>query len=150
VTASVRTSGAVSLVLALGSCAVIPGTACSDVGAISGIVFELDDVLATHRGETLLVTGCVGSTCDTLEVPARPSRRELAVGQGLVTDDSPVPISLTVTRRDGDTVFAGQLEVNPVKQQPNGPGCPPVAWAARVTATGDGELRQIDRRATTA
>ncbi len=107
------------MVLVLSGCAFLPAADCSDVGAISGVVFRYDDVLATHPGEDLLVEACVASTCDTVQVDPSTGQQELATGRDLVTSDRPVPVSLTVSDLRGGTVFE----------------------------TGDGDLRQTDPRA---
>lgn len=143
VTIFARASGSALLGLLLGGCGGLRATSCTDIGANSGIAFEFDEVLAAHPGESLQVEACVEDTCDTLEVGRHKPQHGLMLGQDLVTDDSPVPITLTVTNRQGDTVYEGGLTANPVKLQPNGPDCPPTAWSAQVFASGTHGLRQI-------
>jgi hypothetical protein len=121
-----------------------PGLACSDVGASSGVSFEFNSVVTAHEGQLLLVTACVRSTCQDLRVTNGDPQTGLVVGADVVTDSKPVPVSLTITTRRGDTVFQASQVARPVKSQPNGPRCPPTAWVAQLVASGADTLQQRD------
>lgn len=67
----------------------------------------------------------------------------MVVAPDLVTDSSPVPVTLTISAPSGDIVYEGKLTARPVRSQPNGPGCPPIAWSAQVFASGTHTLHQV-------
>jgi hypothetical protein len=119
-------------------------TACTEIGAISGVVFEFRPVLRAHHGEILLVRACVKETCKSLRVSRHERQHGMVVAPDLIKDDSPIPVSLMISSPNGDIAYEGRLTAHPVKSQPNGPGCPPITWSAQVFASGKDKLRQID------
>jgi hypothetical protein len=56
----------VGLVL-LAGCGGSPQT-CTDIGAVSGVMFDVSEVLKAHPRQALLVRACVEDTCDSLRV----------------------------------------------------------------------------------
>jgi hypothetical protein len=84
-----RAAVAVGLVL-LAGCG-LTNAGCTSVGADTGVLFEFDDVLTAHPGETLLVDACVKDTCDSLRVTRRDRQHGLGVAPDLVKDSSPLP-----------------------------------------------------------
>jgi hypothetical protein len=68
----------------------------------------------------------------------------MVVGGGLIKDETPVRVSLTISTPKGDVVYKGRVVAHPVKLQPNGPSCPPTAWSAQVFASGTHELQQTN------
>lgn len=136
-------SGAVLIAAALfAGCQATAPTICTQVGAESGVVFEYAKVVRDGSRGPLTVRACVESACETRKVGLNQGfysmvagREELQTGGG-----EPVKVRLTIHDVRGHAVFAGETTVTPSKLQPNGPSCPPTAWAGRVNARGEGQL----------
>jgi hypothetical protein len=104
----VRAGSLGCLVVLLVGCGVTAdNTACTLIGADSGVVFEFPEVLAAHPGEPLLVEACVQSECESLKVGRSNRQHGLAVGQHSITDGSPVVVSLTVTNGGASRLTKG-------------------------------------------
>jgi hypothetical protein len=119
-------------------------TACTDIGAASGVQFDFKDVLHAHPGQGLLVRACVRDTCDDLRVRRHSRQPGIVVGSDVVVDGSPVRVSLRISTLKGDAIYNSRVTAIPVVSQPNGPGCPPIAWMAAVSASGTQTLQQTN------
>ena len=116
--------------------------ACSLVGADPGVTFWYVEVVGSHPDHGISVTACVGTMCQHLTTGRNHPLPVIHVtGNGL--DSSPQNVSLRVVDASGRPLFAGHTRVHPTEDQPNGPGCPPDVWVARVDATGVHDLRQV-------
>ena len=60
-----------------------------------------------------------------------------------ITDETPVAVTLTISRRDGEVVYSGQTTAHPEEHQFNGRGCDPTTWTAQVVASGTHNLREV-------
>ena len=119
-------------------------TDCTDIGGISGVIFEFNDVLDEHPREVLRARACVEDTCKSLRIDERHREHGMVVGREQVTNGTPAPVSLTISRPGGEVVYDERLIAHPVKSQPNGAKCPPTTWSAQLFASDQDNLRQAD------
>lgn len=110
---------------------------CTDIGAASGIEFVFESVVPQNAGRGITAEACVADTCESEAV--NPSSPWLVVGRDTLTDDSAVTVTLTIRDADNLKLFEGATTLSPTRLQPNGPGCPPIAWYGQV-ATDDAGL----------
>ena len=112
---------------------------CTAIGATSGVAFDLTRLLANQSGH-VQVRACVEQTC--IEHLASSSRwNKFPVNDSALTSPRSVTVQVVVTDH-GRSVFDSTSRVELHKLQPNGPNCPPTAFAASVAATPDGQLVQ--------
>lgn len=117
-------------------------TACTMIGAPSGVTFEYAPVLVGHRNETLLVDACVSTTCENLTLGRDNHQLGIGVAPEQMKDVTPIPVSLRITTPSGATLYEGQATARPELLEPNGPECEPHAWSAQLFASGSSRLRQ--------
>jgi hypothetical protein len=118
--------------------------ACTEIGCESAVSFHLDIDLQT--GIEYRLEACVDESCATesLNVPAGSSLGHRAGQFDVSTEDDRVlfllpegefpgehRVSLRVSGPDG-VLTDHQALVEFQRNQPNGPGCPPVCWFAEV------------------
>ena len=83
---------------------------CTLIGGVSGVSLDIDGVRADHPGQQLRVRACADDACITRSLaggsdPGRP----LLVGQKLVTDGTPVVVTLRVVARGEGVVYSLSL-----------------------------------------
>lgn len=132
----------IPLAFALGACGQSGG--CTAASAASGITFVYQSVLR-HVDTPVVVHACVRTLCDVHPVGVSRPQQLVLVGTSAITDGSRVPVSLTIVDKNKRVLFDGTTIVAPRRIQPNGPGCPPTAWAGQVVARGNNHLQQNDR-----
>lgn len=103
-----------------------PPTACTDVGLVPGVVFDLSAFKPTG---TPTVTACVLQRCKVVQPGMADIVEDSALG--------PEPVSVTLSV---DGLLRGSATVTPHKEQPNGPACGPTGYVGSVRATADGQL----------
>lgn len=110
-----------------------PDTACTRIGVLP------NGVMVHVRGSVSLagaaVTACTNAGCQTAAAKGgEVTSRQVFVKQPAISTTKPITISVTVRSRDG-RVIAPRTEqaVIAVKEQPNGPDCPPTAYLAKVS-----------------
>ena len=115
---------------------------CTQIGAESGVVFEYANIVRDGSRGPLTVRACVEAACRSQEVGVDQGSYSLVAGREALQrgEGKPVEVQLTIHDVRGHAVFAGKATVAPTKLQPNGPSCPPMAWAGQVTARGEGQL----------
>lgn len=118
------------------------GTACTLIGAPSGVTFEYAPVLVGHRNETLLVEACVSKTCERLTLGRDNHQHGIGVAPEHMEDATPIPVSLTIMTQSGTTLYEAHSTARPELLEPNGPECEPHAWSAQLFASGSSRLRQ--------
>lgn len=118
------------------------GTACTMIGAPTGVTFEYAQVLVGHRNETLLVEACASTTCEHLTLGRDNHQHGIGVDPENMRDATPIPVSLRITTPSGATLYEGHSTARPELLEPNGPECEPHAWSAQLFASGDSRLRQ--------
>jgi hypothetical protein len=118
------------------------GRACTDVGATSGVTFDLTRLLANESGH-VRVRACVDRTC-VQHLASSSKWNTFPVNDPALTSLQSVEVRVVVTDH-GRSIFdsTGQAQLH--KLQPNGPDCPPTAFAAAVAVTPDGRLMQQPR-----
>ena len=121
---------ALVLLLATTSACTVAAKACTEIGASSGVNVTVE---GADRSQDLLVEACVGAACATGTLYAD-------IGEGAFVDlpavasTAPVAVTVTVRSQAGDVlVRPTTVRSTPVRVQPNGPGCDPVAYQAAVT-----------------
>lgn len=121
--------GVVPVLVVAAACQARP-TACSLVGLVPGdLKVDVTQVERAYPSADLVVRVCIGGRrCHTV----RPGLRRISIG--IFRDATPIRVRVLVVTSTGRTVFDGATRLEPVKLQPNGPGCPPVAWVAAVKA----------------
>lgn len=142
---AVRHRSGVALTLA---CVLLPGiltgcshaAVCDPVAAESGVVFGFARVLAAHPGVQLTVQACVRDDCVRQVLPAEGPPDFVQVADPTLSGAGTVPVSLQLTDRNQVAVFGASGSVTLRRSQPNGPGCPPTVWVARVVASGTDRL----------
>jgi hypothetical protein len=122
-------------------------TACTDIGADSGVFFNFSKVLRAHPGEALRVRACVRKTCQTVRVGRHRRQTEVGVGSDALKEGSPIGVNLTISTPKGEVVFRAGVRVIPALSQPNGASCPPSAWVATLSASGRRHLQQTNASA---
>lgn len=108
---------------------------CTAIGARSGVSVMISHGVLSSVAPTS-ITACADGICRTEAIDAASSPTFVAlprVRKGLVR----VSVSL---RQDSRQVFTGTTTAQAIKNQPNGPGCDPTAWYARVVANLNGKL----------
>lgn len=123
--------------------AVVAGTArpvdCTPnlAGMSSGAAFDVT-ALADRSGSArpLEVESCVAAACSVAVVTTGRLFHQAPLTGGAIE------VSLTV-RAQRKVVFHDVTTVTPVKHEPNGAGCDPLAWQAMLTATGAGDLDTV-------
>jgi hypothetical protein len=118
------------------------GRACTDVGATSGVTFDLTRLLANESGH-VRVRACVERMC-VHHVASSSRWNTFPVNDPALTSLKSVEVQMVVTDH-GRPMFDSTGQVQLHKLQPNGPDCPPTAFAAAVAATPDGRLVQQPR-----
>lgn len=110
---------------------------CGDVGyARSRVIVAFDDVALPTGPETLRV--CVRRVCTEVGISG-PRRLPYGVGVDRAEQSPRYPITVTIIRRH-ETLFSGHVTAATTQTRPNGPGCGPVVYEARVTAHGTRSL----------
>lgn len=108
--------------------------ACTDIGAYDGVGIQIDSGVVPATGPAR-VEVCVDGACAS--GPINPTTSAFVpvahVRHGLVK----VAVILTANSRQ---VFNGTTTARTIKFQPNGPGCDPTVWQARVRANANGQL----------
>lgn len=117
--------------------------ACSDIGATSGVTFDLSQILANRAGH-VHVRACVEGSCVT-RLASADRWNYVPVNVPSITGPRSVSVQLTVTDFGGRSIFDSTGDVRLHMFQPNGPDCPPTAYAAAVAATPEGQLEQLPR-----
>src|SRR4051812_4647361 len=119
---------------------------CSLVGATSGVTFDLSQLLENQSGK-VHVRACVEQTC--VKHVASSGRWNLVpVNDPALTGPRSVEAHLVVTHivtDNGRSTFDQTISLQLHKLQPNGPDCPPTAFAAAVALDSDGNLVQQPR-----
>lgn len=123
-----------------------PIRACTEIGCESAVAFHLD--LDLETGVEYRLEACVDADCaaETVEVPAAAGFGHRTVTFDVSTEEDRVlfllpdgdfpgqhRVSLRVTGSDGSASDVQAL-VEFERNQPNGPGCPPVCWFAEIFA----------------
>ena len=123
-----------------------PTQACTEIGCDSRITFDLSQDLV--EGRTYRVEACVDDLCDTQTLEVPPGHGGAASGSlEVTTEDDTISLrlpdkdwsgahraTLNVQDEAGRVVARTEKSVGFERTQPNGPGCPPVCWQARITA----------------
>lgn len=128
----------VGLLAACGSSGPSAVMVCENVGyAASRVVLGFDHVpFPVDRPGTIRV--CVRHVCSTYDY-AKPPRGPIRVGIDRAKHAARFAVTVAIRTRAG-IVFSGSLSVPTVHLHPNGPGCPPTVFQARVVAHGAATL----------
>jgi len=110
---------------------------CTAIGAYSGVDVRLEPGLLPPASKSAVVTACVDGACVTNTYTAPFDSTFFFPMSSVVSGKVTVSVTLTA---DDHRLFAGTSKVQTVKFQPNGPGCDPTVWQARVTARANGQL----------
>jgi hypothetical protein len=109
--------------------------ACGAVGAYSGVVvtvpagtFSADgtDASAPFTMQACAATACAQQSADQLS-------RSTSVVLDAVHSGRRISVSVSIRSATGTSIASATTQVAPTKFQPNGPGCDPTVWQARVT-----------------
>lgn len=127
--------GVVALIPAvLAACSTGP-SACSAVGADSGVSVKVEPGLLSPAAP-VAVTACVDGICQIQTYTPATSPIFVAVTP-VNNGEMIVSVSLTAGAQQ---ISTGKTATRTVKSQPNGPGCPPTVWEAKVIAHDNGHL----------
>lgn len=129
------------MVLAVFLFAGCTGKACNDVGATSGVWFDVSQITA-NRTERVHVRACVGESC-VARIASATRWNQFPVNDPAITGPGSVSVQLTITEVGGRSIFDEASEIQLHILQPNGPDCPPTAYVAAVAVTTDGQLAQL-------
>ena len=119
------------------------GKACNDVGATSGVTFDVSQITADRTGH-VHVRACVEGSCVT-RIASATRWNQVPVNDPLIAGPGSVSVHLTITEPNGRSIFDETTEIQLHILQPNGPDCPPTAYVAAVAATPDGQLAQLPK-----
>lgn len=131
----VTLASALSFMVSLSGCTALTPTACTAIGAESGITIAL----AGHKwAGSLTFEVCVGDLCSSSLPEESPIAELFVQNAGLISSQ---PTGVVVTVRDSGSAPvepAQRTTVIPKKSQPNGPDCEPTVWQAAVAFTPGG------------
>ncbi|MGE0879048.1 MAG: hypothetical protein AB7L13_19945 [Acidimicrobiia bacterium] len=126
--------GAAAAVVLLVACA----KDCTDIGCISGVAIEVPLEIPVAK-LPVEVTACAEGECTTSTITASqaaPGRDTFGVGPSVSLTgrrERDVDVSLVVRSvATGEAIAAGQGVAHVVRSQPNGSGCGPVCFGARL------------------
>ena len=145
-----RCGGRIGSTLLTG-CDVINPHACSLVGAIPGVSFEVPAALLPDAAASYHLRACADESCMDWDTHGgEPTLNGVALPSG----DWPgvVTARLTITHIDPaksveEVVFDASTSVEVTLYEPNGAGCEPHVFAGSARATTDGRLEAIARDA---
>lgn len=145
--------GLVALATLLAACESIPGLppdvprACTEIGCENLLSFVLTDVDLV-AGTDYAVQVCLEDDCEqaTLQVPEEPGVVGASAGRLALDVEGDVvtlrelggelsgsyAVSFEVRDSAGQQLVATQGETRFQRSQPNGDGCPPICWQARI------------------
>jgi hypothetical protein len=138
-------TGCAAFAAVLAGCVAGPEN-CTSIGtAPSGVQLNVHRILSENPDTSLVLRACVGNECLAHRVGEAP--RVWSGTNWTILDsnlsDATVPVRVLVQTDSGHEVFTGSIDVEPQLDQPNGVGCPPSAWRARVLISGEERMRQI-------
>jgi hypothetical protein len=120
----------------LGSCS----RACTVVGAVSRVSFDVTAVSAGAAKAPWAVRACVKSTCADRTLSTLSQPHDIGVSGPAVAGPAPVEVTLSVRGADGSQVFAASGTAVLEEYQPSGPGCEPTVWIGQMVASGSSTL----------
>ena len=140
-----------SVLALLTGCDLISPKACTLVGAIPGVNFDVPAALLPKAAAAYRLRACADESCTDWDTHGgEPTFRTVALPAG----DWPgvVNARLTITHTDparsiDEVVFDANVSVEVTLYEPNGPGCEPRVFTGAATATTDGRLEAITRDA---
>jgi len=114
---------AAAALLTIGGCS----TNCNTATAYNGVLISFTPALNTAGPATL--EACVNNLCQTstVDLTSPTSIQSSAIHNG-----DAVVIKITARDSSGRVLGGGTVSTTPTKFEPNGAGCSPTAWEAKV------------------
>ncbi len=108
---------------------------CTQLGALSGVRFDVDAWAARHL-TAAEATACVQDVCATVEI----THPMLLFVKGEFDGPGTAHVKLTIRDASRRVLFDAQASVPLSIRQPNGPKCEPTVWQAVVSPGANGRL----------
>lgn len=132
------------LVAALSACSVVDPRSCTAVGGVSGVGFDLTEVVDLTAGGSVRI--CADHVCSDRVVRPDSDAAAPALSDNAIDgewNERTVPVSVIVTDASGAEVYSASGAVTLEPWYPNGEGCEPTVFGAEVRAGADGSLQAV-------
>ncbi len=112
------------------------GPACTEIGCDSGVIADLSG-LRKAIPEASQVEICLGSSCETF---SRSQFSFSSVVSRRLKGEGMRRVSMVVFDDSGKVISSSGVSAPSVRNQPNGPDCPPVCFQVTVRVDPEGRL----------